>query len=305
MLFVDLSGYVDGTRNDRDAMRHIDLLGDDTSWYLHLHDFNDELDKIIAMHRYLVVSAHKQFSAEWDRLMDQPGDGTYDGGDALWDAEKNVSVNPWDLESHAGLMAVTRAVSLTEVMFARIAAAKLVDPARYVFPDGLLWFREWEMKFFKTALVTPFKTAGSGFGTLRSLRDLYVHGYGIPTTEERRTTLARKLYNQFDTGPITSSEAAAGYQGDAYFFGSGAAFSPKTNVLESSVFDSKRADISALATYRVLEALRSHFAAAFSALSDGLREDSVLTASKFTTAVDAWWSERSERDQKAPDASPV
>ncbi|VXB72058.1 hypothetical protein [Frigoribacterium sp. 9N] len=273
-------------------MRHIDLLSDPTSWHLHLYDFNAEMDKIVAMHRFLVTVSERDFGNEWDRLMEGPGDGNYDGGDALWDAEKTVGVSPDDVASHAGLMAVTRAVSLTEVMLARLAAAHLTDPSKWVFPKGSLWQRDWEMKFYKTVLVARFNSEGSGFGALRSLRDLYVHGYGIPVTETRREALARSLYNQFTTARITPAESSLGYKGEAYFFGDDAEFSKKTQTLESAFFTSKRADISPLMTFRVLEQMRSHFADAHAAFDKGLVTSSDVNNSKYVKAVEAWWAKQ-------------
>lgn len=271
-------------------MRHLRLLTDPTSWHLHLHDFNDELDRIINMHRYLVNVSEKQFSDEYDRLMALPGDGSYDGGDAIWDAEKTIGITPWDVASHAGLMAITRAVSLSEVTLARMAAAHFPDPDRWIFPEGQLWFRDWERKFYKTVPINSFKIDGNGFGVVRGLRDLYCHGYGIPANDKRRADLARKLYNQFDTGPITLEESGLGYAGAAYFFGEDVRYSSRTQELESGAFMPKGVDISPLATYRVLGRIRSHIEAAHGALSNGVQTAN-LTAenNKFVETVEEWW----------------
>ena len=81
-------------------------------------------------------------------------------------------------------MALTRAMSLSEVTLARMAAAWFVEPETVVFVNGKVWSRGWEEMFYGTMLVTPFVTSSDGFGALRDLRDLYVHGYGIPATRD-------------------------------------------------------------------------------------------------------------------------
>jgi hypothetical protein len=276
-------------------LQHLDLLTDIPNRARHLEDFNEELDKILAMHRYIVAVSLAQFSDEYDRLMARPGDGSYDGGDAIWDAEQTIGVTPWDVASHAGLMAVTRAVSLTEVTLARMAASAVSEPEVWVFPNGLLWFREWERSFYKTVPLTPFNTDSNGFGALRDLRDLYSHGYGIPTTDKRRETLARKLYNQFDTGSITAAESGLGYTGEAYFFGDSVEFDKKTNTLKARWLMAKRADISPLATFRVLEAIRGHVTGAHTALARGLKEELTAESSRFVKIANLWWDNESKK----------
>jgi len=80
-------------------------------------------------------------------------------------------------------MALTRAMSLSEVTLARMAAAHFTDPEDAMFPNGNLWPRKWEDAFYWSCLMTPFRTRSNGFGSLRDLRDLYVHGYGIPVSD--------------------------------------------------------------------------------------------------------------------------
>lgn len=274
-------------------MRHVNLLSEQTAWHLHMFDFDGEIDKILAMHKYIVLTSEREFTAEYDRIMSGPGDGSYDGSDAIWDAERLLGVNPWDVTSHAGLMAVTRAVSLCEVMLARLAASVMTKPDYWVFPTGLLWFREWEQCFFHDVPAAAFKVDGNGFGAVRALRDLYVHGYGIPATDERRDRLAKKLYNQFNTKPVTTEEQDAGYSGEAYFFGDDVAFSPKTQTLEPSGFwASKRADISPLATYRVIRELRAHVHAAHDALTVGVTDEAAFDRSRYKRVVQEWWTEQ-------------
>jgi hypothetical protein len=282
---------VDPEFGENEAMRYLDLLTDRATWQSHLEEFHEELDAIISMHRYLVQVSERQFSTEYDRLMSRPGDGSYDGGDAMADAEEAVGVAPWDVASHAGLMAITQAVSLAEVVLARMAAAHVEHPEHWIFPRGQLWVRKWEHLFYRTVPVTGFSTNSNGFSTLRSLRDLYAHGYGIPSTNERRQKLARSLYAQFDTGPITAKETALGYTGDAYFFGQETQYSPRTQTLETTGFGAKRADVSLLATYRVLERIRDHIQEAHAALSNGLHPKLDAGNNDFVKHVAHWWSQ--------------
>jgi hypothetical protein len=270
-------------------MRHLTLLTDRTSWHLHLNDFDEEMDKIAAMHRFLVLTAHGQFTKEYERLMSQPGDGNYDGGDAIWDAEKLVGVTPWDIEGHAGLMAITRAVSLAEVMLARMAASRVSAPETFVFPKGGLWIRQWEGEFYKTVLASPFIVSANGFNAARELRDLYSHGYGVPATEDRRDKLAGALYGEFDSSKAKADEIALGFDGAVYFFGEHAKYDTTTRKLVGETFMSKQANVSKLATHRVLRQIRAHIHQAHAAFDKGFKPGLNVSNNRFLKSVDAWW----------------
>ena len=282
-------------------MKHLTYLSDPTDWRLHIVDFNEELDQIISMHRYLISASMRDFTAEYEHQLEIHDPENYDGGDGIWDAEKIVGINPWDVESHAGLMAIARAVSLTEVTLARMAAhgMKPEDAAYWVFPKGGLWLRDWESKFYKFVLVDRFNVGSNGFASLRLLRDLYTHGYGVPATKPKRDRLAQLLYDQFDTSPITPDEEALGYSGSAYFFGHGATYSTKTRELQVEFFARMKADISALATFRALEQLRRHVEAAPAAFGDGYVEDVDASNNKFAKTVVKWWEEKAEGEAKS------
>jgi hypothetical protein len=270
-------------------MRHLTLLTDSTSWRLHLHDFDEEMDKIAAMHRFLVLTADAEFTDEYNRLMSKPGDGNYDGGDAIWDAEKLIGVTPWDVEGHAGLMAINRAVSLAEVTLARMAAARVSSPETYVFPNGNLWIRQWEGEFYKTVLSSPFLVSANGFNAARELRDLYSHGYGVPATEARRDKLAGALYGELDTAKAKPDEIALGFDGPVYFFGDDATYDTKTRKLVGRTFMSKQANVSKLATHRVLAQIRMHIHQAHSAFDGGFNTGLTASNNQFLKAVAAWW----------------
>jgi hypothetical protein len=273
-------------------MRHLAFLTDRTSWHLHLFDFDEELDKIAAMHRFLVLTAHGQFEAEYERLMSQPGDGNYDGGDAIWEAERFIGVTPWDIEGHAGLMAITRAVSLAEVTMARMAASHISPSETYVFPKGGLWMRQWEGEFYKTVLASPFTVSANGFSAARELRDLYSHGYGVPASESRRDKLAGALYGEFDSSKAKADEVALGFDGAVYFFGESSRYDTKTRTLVGDAFMSTQANVSKLATRRALEQIRTHIHQAHAAFNGGLRAGLTVSNNKFLKTVDAWWAKQ-------------
>ncbi|MGO4592643.1 hypothetical protein AB4Z18_02380 [Leifsonia sp. 2TAF2] len=254
-------------------MRHLDLLTDPYSPELLVADVRNELEGILAMHRYLVASTRREFEAAYERFLEGNDPESYDGGDAIWDAEQELGFNPWDIESHAGLMALVRAVSLCEVGFALLAKEQLLDPEIWVFPNGSTWTRELEILFFKTTPKRPFNVDGGGFRAIRSLRDLYVHGYGSPISEDRRLTLARRLYSAIPAKPITPEEEELGYSGEVYFFGEHTAYNASTKSLENELFQTMRADLSPLATYRCIQKIRDHFVAAAEAISEGLKDD--------------------------------
>ncbi len=194
-------------------------------------------------------------------------------------------------------MALTRTMSLSEVTLARMAAAWFVEPETVVFINGKVWSRGWEEMFYGKMLVTPFVTSSDGFGALRDLRDLYVHGYGIPATEGRRLTLAQKLHEAFGDSEPTDEERALGYRGASYYFGEYAKYSPETRSFTSETWHRRNANLSPLSTYRSLARIRRHIAAAYAALGDGIRDDITIENCKFAREYDKW-----EKRQARPEA---
>lgn len=71
-------------------MRFLDLLTDPYRSDLLLDEVDQELDGILAMHRYLVTSTHAVFDAAYDRFLEANDPEAYDGGDAIWDASKET-----------------------------------------------------------------------------------------------------------------------------------------------------------------------------------------------------------------------
>lgn len=230
----------------------------------------------------------RDFTEKYESFLNRSDPENYDAGDAIWDAEQDLGFEPYEVSQHAGLMALTRAISLSEVTMARMAAACFVEARSVVFVNGKVWARAWEESFYKTCLITPFNTSSNGFGALRELRDIYVHGYGIPTTDERRNKLAGRLHREFGDAEPTAQEMALGYEGTAYYFGRYAKYSPQTQRLESEFFFHKSADLSPLSTYRSLTRIGMHIKEAHAAVEAGVRDDITLENCKFARIYDEW-----------------
>jgi len=251
-------------------MRGVELTNDRTAFRFLVPEFEQELDRIVKEHRYIVRTASREFEALWNDYMSQPSDGERDGGDIFALVEMKLGINPFDVEGDAGLAAISRAVSLAEVTFARMAAAHFHQPEDWVYLDEKLWTRELEGKFFKFVLLQPVNTSANGFGSLRDLRDLYAHGYGVPASEARREKLAVRLYSDFPTKGSTADERFLGYNGDAYWFGKYTTFDTKTRSLVSEIFSSRNADVSELAAYRALKSIEAHVQAVEQAVLHGV-----------------------------------
>lgn len=274
-----------------------DLLTDKTAFRWLVPEFDEELERITREHRYVVRAARREFEERWNAYMAKPSNGEWDGGDAFGWVEEAMGINPFDLEGDAGLAAISRAVSLAEVTFARIAAAHFHEPERWVFPNGNLWSREWEELFFKRVLNAPFHVNTNGFGSLRALRDLYAHGYGVPATEDRRSRLAHRLHSDFPASPPTDDERTLGYQGDAYWFGQYTSYDPKAKLVVSDLFLSRNAAVSELAAYRALKAVERHVHLLEQAVWSGVIVD-IPEDNKFFVVVEKWWSRQEGSPQE-------
>lgn len=88
-------------------------------------EYDEELDRIVREHTFVTSTVHAAFNDTYDRLLERFGSEGYDGGDAFFDAEQQIGINPWDVTTHQGLVALVSAVSLTEVTLARLAASWL------------------------------------------------------------------------------------------------------------------------------------------------------------------------------------
>ncbi|REJ05168.1 hypothetical protein DY023_11395 [Microbacterium bovistercoris] len=250
-----------------------------------LRDFDEELTQIENMHRYVVQASERDFEAACEKLSEGVDPETFDMGDIVSLAEEQVGIAPWDVASHSGLMAISRAASLAEVMLARMPAQYLIEPERWVFPRNGLWPRQWEATFYRTVLKTPYRTDSELFAAIRALRDLYAHGYGVPATEQRRTRIAEVLHRHVDAGPATDGETRLGYGGGVYFFGWDSSYSTMQRKVTSGWSMSRRADISPLATYRLLIATKEHVHAAYAALMGGFHDDLDEANCKFIKIV--------------------
>lgn len=260
------------------SFTRLDLLTDSTDPDETLQRFNDDLDLVANLHRFLVTSVPRMFEAEIAEVARGADLEHYDYGDAIWDAEKTLGVTPWDVEAHSGMIAISRAVSLSELALAQMAARLFEHPEAIVYRDRRTWSRRLEGLFYKTCLVTPFKVGGNGFSALRDLRDTYVHGYGLASSRERRNELAQRLYQGTDTSPITPEETELGYDGVVGFFG--AATYTKGD-LHPGIDGRLTASITALATHRAIKQIRSHIASAHAAIEQGVKPGQTSANNKF------------------------
>lgn len=254
-----------------------------------MQEFETELDGIVKLHRYVIMAAARDFNREYNLLLSKNAheDSAYDGGDAIWDAEKILGINPWNVEHHLGLLSLSRAVSLAEIVLARLAATCWERPELTVFPNGKTWPRGWERAFYKTCLKNPFDPNKGGLGTLRALRDLYVHGYGVPVKEEQQHKLAGALHREFGVEPASPEEVAHGYKGVASFFGEHARFDPQEGLRDDMYFGLPQANVTPLATYRALRRIGDRVSEAARAVMTGPLDDA--SSSKFIQVVEDWW----------------
>lgn len=273
---------------DSHASNHIDI---ETL----LRESTEELEKIVTLHRYVTRTVEREFTASYDRHLKVNDPEYYDGGDAIWDAEKEIGVTPWHVDKHFGLLSLARGVSLAEVVMARMAAKVWEIPELTVFPNGKMWSRTWEKEFYRTVLNQRFDSYGNGFGPLRSLRDVYIHGYGVPVEADSQGVLARSLHQALDMSSLTAEEEALGYGGEPGFFGPYAKYHPKTGLTDTLVSGVPAADLSPVSTYRALKRIGEHVVLASEAVMSGPRDD--LENSRFIKMVAKYWD--SEKAKKA------
>ena len=250
-------------------------------WDRHLHEFEGEMARIINTHRYLIRVSERDFREAFQKFIAAHDLEHYDGGDAIWDAEEQLGVEPSEVSQHAGLMALTRAISLSEVTLARMASAWMTDPKKIAFINSRSWTRAWEESFYKSCPPEPFHTASNGFGALRDLRDLYVHGYGEPHTEDRRQSLARKLHDALGDTEPTDEEKALGYRGAASYFSEYANYDRDNDSFIGTFITDRNANLSPLSTYRSLLRIREHITAASKSLDRGVKKNLSAENSRF------------------------
>lgn len=253
-----------------------------------LSDALEELDRMAAIHRFLVTRSHNELYNRYDSLLAEHGsNGSYDGGDAASATEQEFGFDPWAVERFAGSMTLVRGVALVEIVLARLAAACWSRPDLMVFPLGKVWTRDWAALFYKTCLVEPFDIDGNGFGALQRLRDVITHGYGTPVVEATQSELARDLHTAVDSSPLTAEEAALGYDEPASFFGETATYTPSSGLSDLLSFRVPPVDPTPLATYRALQVFKRHLTDAALAVQTGL---STPEDTNFVKKVTKFWS---------------
>lgn len=255
-------------------------------------DFENELQKASRLHHYIVRVAGRDFEAVYDRLLEENSgwEDSYNGGDAVWDAEVELGMNPWTLAKHLGFMTLVRTVALAEIVLARLGAACWEEPTYTVYPLGKTWSRRWEREFYTTCLKRKFDPGAGGFGALRALRDLYAHGYGVPVDPGDLQALARRLYGAFSSAPPTREEVDLGIDGTMSFFGEHAKFSHQDGLVEGFFFRLPEAELSPRAVHRSIETIRSTVAEARAAVVAGTVDD--VSATRFVRTVSRYWEQR-------------
>jgi len=259
----------------------------------HLEDeFLVELERLIAMHRYVTVTAHRDLYGRYDEIVaEHSSDPDFDGQDVGYQVEREFGFDPWEVEGYVGSATIVRAVALVEIVLARFAATCWTRPELVVFPHGKVWVRLWAVLFYKQCLLRPFNVDGGGFGALQKLRDVITHGYGVPVTEQDQQKVARDLYQSYEHGTLLDAERELGYRGVASFFGDHAVYDKSAGLTGGLLRGVPPVSPTPLATYRALGMLRSHVEAAAEAVRGGMRD---VTGTKFEKTVVAYW-EKKER----------
>lgn len=257
-----------------------------------LRDFDDELKQASRMYRYIVRAAEQDFKAVYDQLLQENSgwEDSYNGGDAVWDAEVELGMNPWTLAKHLGFMTLVTIVALAEIVLARLGAACWQEPKYTVYPSGKTWSRRWEGEFYRTCLKRKFDPDAGGFGALRALRDLYAHGYGVPVEPSELQALARRLYGALPSAPPTRAEIDLGFDGAMSFFGEHAKFSHQDGLVEGFFFRLPKAELTPLAVHRSIECVRSTIAEAGASVVGGTVDD--VSATRFARTVSTFWERR-------------
>lgn len=274
------------------SFSQLELLGEAADPEQVMLRFYDDLGATEKLHHFLITTVPTVFDAKIRELAQGEDLSQYDYSDAMWDAERALGVTPWEVNAHSGMMAVTRAVTLSELALAKLAAAQFVHPELTVLLGGKLWNRDIEALFYKHCLKSPFTVNGDGFGSLRSLRDMYVHGYGLASSPTQRTRLARKLYQETDVSPITSEEENAGYKGTVGYFGSA---SLDRGELVPGPDGPLTASLTPLAAHRAIRLIRTHIQKAHFAILQGVRQDQNRDNNRFFLKA----GERLDREQAA------
>lgn len=263
-------------------------------------EFLQELERLIAMHRYLVTTARQAIYESYEQVAAEHGSNPdRDLGDVMYEVDREFGFDPSAVDAYAGSATLVRAVALVEIVLARFAATCWARPDLTVFPKGNVWWRDWAVAFYKTSLVEPFEIDGNGFRALQGLRDAITHGYGVPVTEQAQQDLARGLYRWFDTGPITDEERELGYHGEASFFGDNATYDAATGLTSRLLHGVPAASPTPLATYRALRALGPHVQAAAEAVRGGLCD---VEGTKFAKKVRAFWEAGGKRTRECPES---
>ncbi|MCS5735759.1 hypothetical protein [Herbiconiux daphne] len=249
-----------------------------------------------ALHGYLHVVT-REIDRSFDAVVDQVDldPENHDMGDVYWEAEKMFGANPLDISAHTGLMLVSRAVALSEIIFASIPSMLFVDADPFVYNGDHSWSRKMAGLFYKTCLNRPVNIADGAMKPITQLRDLYAHGYGRPRRKEEAEKLAAALHPHLGAAEPTPEERALGFADRPYVFGLYAQYDPGTGLSEEH-FLPLVAELSPVATRRLILLVQERVEAALLAASWGIRDPLTEENSKF---LREWAKEEVVRQEAA------
>jgi hypothetical protein len=248
-----------------------------------------------ALHQYLQVVL-REVQASFDRVVAAVdlNPAYHNMGDVYWDAEQTFGANPLDISAHTGLMLLSRGVALSEVIFASIPSKLLTNAEELVYVEGRSWTRKQAGLFYKTCLAHPVNIGNGFMQPIAQMRDLYAHGYGRPHRTEIAERLARALHPYLGPAEPAEEEKALGFIEGPYAFGWGAPYSPATG-FSNNIFSPLAAELSPLATRRLLLLIEQRVNEAFDSASFGIKMPLTPANSRF---VRDWVREQEKRETR-------
>lgn len=243
-------------------------------------DFERNFEILKQSHRFIELASMREAARVWDEISRESHAEDFDGGDAYYEMEQRLGADPYEVVAYNGMTSLSRAVSLWEITVARVGARFFKENSDVVFKSGRTWEREKCVDFFKSCLVAPINPYMSFMKPLTALRDRFAHGYGVFSSREEADRLARLLHQQVNTGPATPDEEALGFGGSAYFFGQYVSYDSRTG-LSSDFFAPIKAELSPLATHRMLGMIHTRMKEVVDHAALGLKSEQELPQTRF------------------------
>lgn len=251
-----------------------------------------------ALHQYLNVVTREiesTFDVVVEDVESRLDPENNDMGDVYWRAEQQFGANPLEVHAHTGLMLVSRGVALSEIILATIPEALFIDADPLVYNGDHSWSRKKAKLFYATCLARPVDISDGAMAPITQLRDLYAHGYGRPHRKEEAEKLAAALHPFLGPEEPTPQETALGFTDGPYAFGHYDRYDPEAGFKNDS-FIPVVADLSPVATRRLLLLIEENLEAALLAASWGLKNPLNEETSKF---IREWMKEETERQAVA------